>query len=56
MQKEGITNPTETVKQFTKDFVIKLSKMPMSEEVKIEGKSFINSNGEIIATLPFEID
>ena len=54
MQEDGITNPTDAVKQFTKDFVTKLSKMPLDEEVKIEGKSFVDSKGEIIATLPFE--
>ena len=53
MQEDGITNPTDGVKQFTKDFVTKLSKMPLEEEVKIEGKSFIDSKGKIIATLPF---
>ena len=38
MQENGITNPTDAVKQFTKDFVTKLSTMPLNEEVKIEGK------------------
>ena len=52
MQERGITNPSDEIKTFTKDFVLKLSKMPLDEEVKIEGNSFVDSKGGIIATIP----
>ncbi|CAM1341639.1 hypothetical protein [Tenacibaculum amylolyticum] len=54
MQENGVTNPSNEVKKFTKDFVKKLSEMPLDEEVKIDGKSFIDSKGNIIATIPAE--
>ncbi len=52
MQDDGITHPTEEGRKFTRDFVAKLSKMPLDEEVKVEGRSFIDSKGQIIATIP----
>ena len=52
MQDAGITNPNDEVKEFTKAFVEKLSTMPMDEEVRIDGLSFLDSRGNIIASFP----
>ena len=54
MQDDGITNPSQEIKEFTRDFVEKLSRMPLDEEVKIEGHSFIDSKGQVIATIPIK--
>ncbi|WP_299768566.1 hypothetical protein [uncultured Dokdonia sp.] len=54
MQEEGVTNPSDEVKQFTRDFVDTLSKMPLDEEIKIMNHSFLDSKGNIIAELPFK--
>lgn len=54
MQDKGITNPSEEVKEFTREFVAKLSKMPSDEEIKIEGSSFLDSQRNVIATLPIK--
>ncbi|WP_459209259.1 hypothetical protein [Aquimarina rhabdastrellae] len=54
MQEDRITKSNDDVKQFMKDFIAKLSKMPLDEEVKIIGNSFVNSKGEIIAILPLK--
>jgi len=52
MQDKGITNPSENFKKWTREFVNKLSKMPLEEEVIIKKHSFLDSRGNIIATLP----
>ncbi|MCB0479529.1 MAG: hypothetical protein KDC84_15285 [Crocinitomicaceae bacterium] len=52
MQDDGITNPGNDMKRFTREFVEKLSKMPLEEEVRIEGKSFFDSKENLIVTLP----
>lgn len=52
MQDLGITNPEDAIKEFTAEFVEKLSQMPLDEEVRIEGNSFFDSKGTIIATIP----
>ncbi|MCI5056306.1 MAG: hypothetical protein MRY83_09365 [Flavobacteriales bacterium] len=54
MQEDGITNPSIAIKTFTLNFVSKLSKMPLDEEIIIEGNAFIDSKGNIIATRPSE--
>ena len=56
MQEEEITNPSEAIKTFTREFVIKLSQMPLDEEIKIENHSFFDSNGNLIATIPSDED
>ncbi|MFC4635884.1 hypothetical protein ACFO3O_18380 [Dokdonia ponticola] len=52
MQEDGITNPSDEVKIFTREFVDTLSKMPLNEEVRILDYSFLDSKGNIIAELP----
>ncbi len=52
MHEDRSTNSNEEVKAFMRDFVDTLSKMPLDEEVKILGKSFVDSKGAILATLP----
>jgi hypothetical protein len=39
MQEEGITNPSEEIKKFTKDFVEKLQNMPFDEEIILKDSS-----------------
>ena len=52
MQKSGVTNPTEEVKRFTREFVTKLESMPRDKEVRIINKSFVDSDGNVIAKIP----
>lgn len=52
MQEDGITNPSDEVKIFTREFVDTLSKMPLNEEIRILDYSFLDSKGNIIAELP----
>jgi len=52
MQDDGVTNPSSEVKKFTHDFVEKLSKLPLDEEIKIENHSFFDSKGNLVARLP----
>ena len=52
MQEEGVTNPSPEIKNFTREFVDKLSKLPLDEEIKIENYSFYDSKGNLIATIP----
>ena len=54
MQEDGITNPNEEVKKFTREFVEKLSKLPLDEEIKIENHSFFDSKGNLIAKIPIK--
>jgi hypothetical protein len=54
MQDEGITNPSKKIKEFTKDFVEKLSAMPLDEEIIIEGNSFLDSKRNLIIKIPIE--
>ncbi len=54
MQDEGITNPNLEVKQFTRDFVEKLSNMDLNEEVVIKEQGFYDSKGNLIAKLPIK--
>jgi len=51
MQNSGITNPTKEVKIWTKIIVDKLSLLPLDEKVEICENSFIDSKGNVIATL-----
>jgi hypothetical protein len=52
MQDEGITNPSEEVKNFTREFVQILSNLQMDEEITIEHNSFIDSKGNLILRFP----
>ena len=54
MQEEGITKPSDQVKQFTREFVDTLSKMPLDEEIKILNHSFLDTKGNVIAELPIK--
>lgn len=54
MQDDGTANPSKEIKEFTKEFVDKLLKMSLGEEIKIEKHSFIDSKGNIIATAPIK--
>jgi hypothetical protein len=52
MQEEGITNPSEKIKKFTRDFVFKLQSMPLDEEIILKGDSFFDSLGHLIEKIP----
>lgn len=54
MQEKGITTPSWVFKKWTREFVEKLSKMPLDEEMSIYGHSFLDSQGNIVATLPIK--
>lgn len=49
MQQQGITNPSDHVKIFTKKIVEKLSQLPQEELIKFIDMKLIDSNGYIIA-------
>ena len=52
MQDQGITNPRDSIKEFTKKFVEKLQTLPLDEEIILEDNSFYDSQGELIMTIP----
>ena len=52
MQEEGITNPSEQIKKFTRDFVEKLHGFPLDEEVILKDSSFFDSKGNLIMEIP----
>lgn len=52
MQERGITNPTNDIKKFTADFVQRLESLPLTEEISIRDRSFYDSSGNLIATVP----
>jgi hypothetical protein len=54
MQDEGITNPSKKIKEFTKNFVEKLSKMQMDEEIILENNSFFDSKRNLIIEIPID--
>lgn len=56
MQELGITNPSSQVKKFTREFVEKLSKLPLDEKIRIEKYSFFDEADNLIATIPIEKD
>jgi hypothetical protein len=49
-QDEGITNPSQEVKDTTKLIIERLSELQSDEEIKIVNQSLVRLNGEIIAT------
>ncbi len=52
MQDDGITNPSDEIREFTTEFVEKLSKLPLDDEIIIEGYSFFDMNKNLIAKIP----
>ncbi|HEY8935095.1 MAG TPA: hypothetical protein VIM65_07735 [Cyclobacteriaceae bacterium] len=54
MQEEGITNPSEQIKAFTRDFVEKLQSFPLDEEIILKDSSFFDSKGILIMKIPIE--
>ena len=53
MQEKGITNPSEQIKKFTRDFVDKLQTYSLDEEITVEDNgSFFDSKGNLIMKLP----
>ena len=56
MQEEGITNPSEQIKEFTINFVGKLKAMPLNEEIILENNSFFDSNKNLIIEIPKDDD
>jgi len=54
MQEEGIINPSEQIKKFTRDFVEKLESLPLNEEIVLQDNSFYDSKGNLIMKIPME--
>ena len=54
MQEDGITNPSEQIKKFTRDFVEKLERLPLKEKIVLRDYSFYDSKGNLIITIPTE--
>ena len=52
MQENGVTNPSDEIKKFTREFVEKLLNLPLDEEIKIENHSFFDSKGNLISKIP----
>ena len=52
MQDDGVTSPSDDIKEFTAEFVEKLSKLPLDDEIIIEGYSFFDVNKNLIAKIP----
>lgn len=52
MQEQGITNPPDEIKRLTREIVYKLSEMDHNEEITVKNGSLIDSNGNVIISLP----
>jgi hypothetical protein len=52
MQEQGITNPSDTIKEFTRTFVEKLQRLPLNDAITLKDNSFFDSKGELIITIP----
>lgn len=52
MQEIGLTNPSEEIKKFTKEFVEKLENMDLDDEIILTDSSFFDSEGNLIITIP----
>ncbi len=52
MQEEGTTNPSQEIKDFTKDIVQKLSVLNPEEEVILRDRKFFDTKGNLIASIP----
>ena len=56
MQKKGITNPPQHIKDFTKLIVETLYQLPKDEIVEFVGKKLIDSRGNVIIVFPSKDD
>jgi hypothetical protein len=54
MQEDGVTNPSEQIKKFTRDFVEKLRSLPLKEEIVLKEHSFYDSKGYLIVKIPMD--
>lgn len=52
MQEDGITNPTQEIKELTKTIVDKLSKLPLDEEITLDNHIMRDTRGNIIVEFP----
>ena len=52
MQEDGITNPTQEIKELTKTIVDKLSKLPLDEEITLDNNIMSDTRGNIIVEFP----
>lgn len=52
MQEEGITNPSEDIKKFTRELLEILEKMPLDEEIILKESSFYDSKGRLLIKFP----
>ena len=53
MQEKGITNPSEQIKKFTREFVVKLLTYSLDEEIILKDNgSFFDSKGNLIMKIP----
>ncbi|MES1181752.1 MAG: hypothetical protein ABUL44_03060 [Flavobacterium sp.] len=54
MQEEGITNPSEQIKKFTRDFVEKLQSLPLTQKIVVQDNSFYDDKGNLIMKIPID--
>lgn len=54
MQEKGITNPPQEIKNFTKNFVDKLSELPLDEEIILRDSTFYDRKGNLIMKIPVD--
>lgn len=52
MQKEGVTNPAQEIKELTQTIVDKLSKLPVDEEIILENHVMKDARGNVIVKFP----
>jgi len=52
MQEDGITNPAQEFKEFTRTIVEKLSKLPLDEKIILDDNKMKDSKGNIIVEFP----
>jgi hypothetical protein len=52
MQQEGVTNPTQEIKDLTRTIVEKLSKMPQDEKLIFDDHMMKDSKGNVIVKFP----
>ncbi|WP_338814736.1 hypothetical protein V9L05_05755 [Bernardetia sp. Wsw4-3y2] len=52
MQEKGITNPSEQIKKFTKDFVEILQSFSLDKKIILINNSFFDDAGNLIITIP----
>jgi hypothetical protein len=55
MQEEGITNPSEQIKKFTRDFVEKPEGLPLKEKIVLQNNSFYDNTGNLIIKIPKDL-